>query len=165
VPNELKRREPKESPLRMLVEAAAYGFAIRKVWPTLKDHWVEAVRWFEASPLQFPATLDTVTLVGVAPKEYWRQCLSRTKAGAFPPEALPSSKAGAFPPEAWPPFWELVDALGKWFKIHFVAVEGKWDDTKGPEIIGAQVLELRSLTLNPAADTSDSGTVGRTVMY
>src|SRR5713226_5474778 len=28
VPNELKKREPVESPLRMLVEVAAYGFAI-----------------------------------------------------------------------------------------------------------------------------------------
>src|SRR5438552_10015057 len=40
VPNELKKRQANESPLRMLVEAAAYGFAIRKVWPNLREHWV-----------------------------------------------------------------------------------------------------------------------------
>jgi hypothetical protein len=38
VPNELKKRRACESPLRTLVEVAAYGFAIRKVWPTLKEH-------------------------------------------------------------------------------------------------------------------------------
>ena len=134
VPNELKGSESGDSPLRMVVEVAAYGFAIRKVWPNLKDCWVKAVRRFEGSPSQFPATLDKVTLVGVAPEKYWCRCLGQ----------LPGTKAGAFPSEAWPPFWELVDAFGKWFNIKFVAIEGRL-----PTITGARVLELRSLTLNP----------------
>ncbi|MDZ4801716.1 MAG: hypothetical protein SGI92_26465 [Bryobacteraceae bacterium] len=134
VPNELKKRRTNESPLRMLVEVAAYGFAIRKVWPTLKDHWIEAVSSFEGAPLQFPASLEKVTLVGVAPEEYWLRCLGR----------FPKTKAGTFPCEAWPPFWELVDAFGRWFDIHFVAVEGNWDDTRLPTITGARVLDLRS---------------------
>ncbi len=133
VPNELKKHNSNESPLRMLVEVAAYGFAIRKVWPKLRDHWVEAVRWFGGSPSEFPATLDKVTLVGVAPDEYWSSCLGL--------------HAGAFPSEAWPPFWKLVDALGRWFDIHFVAVEGSWDDAAElPTITGARVVELRSLS-------------------
>jgi len=137
VQNELKKRRTTESPLRMLVEVAAYGFAIQKVWPKLKDHWVEALSWFGGSPSQFPATSDRVTLVGVAPDEYWSSCLG-----------LPGTNAGAFPSEAWPPFWKLVDALGRWFDIHFVAInKGSWDDTKGsPKITGARVLELRSLS-------------------
>jgi hypothetical protein len=137
VPNELKRRESKESPLRMLVEVAAYGFAIRKVWPKLREHWVEALSWFEGFPSQFPTTLDKVTLVCVAPNEYWRRCLGQ-----------PGTDPGAFPSEAWPPFWKLVDALGKkGFDTHFVAVEGSWDDTAGqPTITGARVLERRSLS-------------------
>jgi hypothetical protein len=138
VPNELKKRKTNESPLRMLVEVAAYGFAIRKVWPNLKDCWVKAVRRFEESPSHFPAYLDKVTLVGVAPEEYWCRCLGR----------MPGIKAGAFPTGAWPPFWKLVDALGKkGFDIHFVAVQGSWDDAAGrPIITGARVLELRSLS-------------------
>jgi hypothetical protein len=53
VPNELKKRQTNESPLRMLVEAAAYGIAIRKVWPILREHWVEALSWFEGPPSQY----------------------------------------------------------------------------------------------------------------
>jgi hypothetical protein len=134
VPNELKKRRAAESPLRMLVEVAAYGFAIRKVWPKLRDDWIEAVSWIEASPLQFPPSLEKVTLIGVAPEEYWARCLGR----------FPKTRAGAFPSEAWPPFWELVDALGKWFNIHFVAVEGSWEDPGLPTITGARIVELRS---------------------
>jgi hypothetical protein len=134
VPNELKRREANESPLRMLVEVAAYGIAIRKVWRNLREHWVEALSWFEGSPSQFPTTLDKVTLVCVAPNEYWCRCLGQR--GTDP---------GAFPSEAWPPFWKLVDALGKkGFDTHFVAVEGSWNGQ--PTITGARVLELRSLS-------------------
>jgi hypothetical protein len=40
VPIELKKRKPVESPLRMLLEVATYGFAIRRVWPNLKDEWI-----------------------------------------------------------------------------------------------------------------------------
>jgi hypothetical protein len=77
VPNELKKRKTNESPLRMLVEVAAYGFAIRKVWPNLKDHWIKAVRRLGSSPSEFPETMDDrkVTLVGVAPEGYWRHSL------------------------------------------------------------------------------------------
>jgi hypothetical protein len=150
VPNELKKREPVESPLRMLVEVAAYGFAIQKVWPKLKDDWGKALCQVEGNSLPLPATLDKLTLVGVAPKEYWCQCLGR----------LPDVKKWKFPERAWPSFWKLVDAFGKWFDIHFVAIEGSWDDTKQlPKITGARVLELRSLTLSPAAHDPDSAIV------
>jgi hypothetical protein len=91
VPNELKKRKTNESPLRMLVEVAAYGFAIRKVWPNLKDCWVKAVRRFQGSPSQFPADLDKLTLVGVAPEQYWCQCLGllpKTKEGEIPLRGL-----------------------------------------------------------------------------
>jgi len=146
VPIELKKREANESPLRMLVEVAAYGFAIQKVWPNLKDCWVKAVRWFGVSPSQFSATLDRVTLVGVAPEEYWRQW-----------RGLSGTEEGKFPCEAWPPFWELVDRFGKWFDIHFVAVEGSCDKTaKRATIAGARILGLRSLTAKPPTDTPNS---------
>ncbi len=138
-PNELKKGKTNESPLRMPVEVAAYGFAIRKVWPNLKDSWVKAVRRFEGCPSRFPANLDKVTLVGVAPEEYWCRSLGR----------MPGTKVGAFPSEAWPPFWKLVDALKtKGFDIHFVTVEGDWNDAarRRPTITGARVLELRSLS-------------------
>jgi hypothetical protein len=43
VPNELKKRRTGDSPLRMLVEVAAYGFAIRKAWPKLREEWCTAI--------------------------------------------------------------------------------------------------------------------------
>jgi hypothetical protein len=142
VPNELKKRKTNESPLRMLVEVAAYGFALRKVWPNLKDCWASAMRRFQGSPSKFPTSLDKITLVGVAPEEYWCRCLG----------LLAGTREGKFPSEAWRPFWNLVDALGRWgFDIHFVAVEGSWDDNALlPTITGARLLELRSHTLKPA---------------
>ena len=134
VPNELKKREATESPLKMLVEVAAYGFAIRKVWPNLKDYWVTAVSPSGAPRAQFPASLDRVTLVGVAPREYWLRSLGQ----------WPGTKAGQFPAEAWPPFWELVDALGRWFNIHFVTVDGIWNNSALPILSSARVFDLRS---------------------
>jgi hypothetical protein len=131
VPNELKKRSTNESPLRMLVEVAAYGFAIREAWPRLKGEWYNAIG---ASSSLFPTSLDRVTLIGVAPEEYWSRCLGR----------LPKTKAGAFPAEAWPTFWELVGALRRCFDIHFVAVDGSWNDKGLPTIMGARVLDFQS---------------------
>lgn len=130
VPNELKSRK-NESPLRMLVEVAAYGFAVRKVWPSLRDHWAKHVSWLDGSRSHFPETLERVALIGVAPEQYWSSCLG----------LWPKSKAGRFPSEAWPPFWKLVDALGQWFDIHFVAVEGSLDDVGS---LSARIRDLRS---------------------
>ena len=134
VPNELKQRKSDESPLRMLVQVAAYGFALKKVWPNLKSHWAKAVSSLKGAPAHFPDTLDKVTLVCVAPEERWDSYLGRSS----------ETKAGAFPSEAWPPFWKLVDALGIYFDIHFVALEGEWDEEKQLTINGARVLDLRS---------------------
>jgi len=142
VPIELKKRAAVESPLRMLVEMAAYGFAIRKVWPKLKDCWMSAIQGLGESRSQLPETLDKVTLIGVAPEEYWCQCLG----------LLHESKRGKFPPEAWPSFWKLVDAFGTYFVIYFVAVRGVWnneDMRKLPTISCARVLDLRSISANP----------------
>jgi hypothetical protein len=94
------------------------------------------VSWF-GQP-QLPESPDWVTLIGVAPEEYWNRCLG----------LLSGTKQGQFPSGAWPPFWELIGALGRWFDIHFAAVEGTWDreQTGGsPTITGARLLNLRSL--------------------
>jgi hypothetical protein len=95
---------------------------------------VKAVSWFGGSTKQFPENLDKVTLVGVAPEEYWLRCLAR----------WPKTKAGAFPSEAWPPFWKLVDEFGRWFDIHFAQIDGGWDNTGLPILTGARLLDLRS---------------------
>ncbi len=134
VPNELKRQgaSAEESPLRLLVELAAYGFAILEDWPNFKEAWWQHVEGFGASRPKFQFSLARLCLVGVAPGEYWR---SRT--------GLPGADSCAFPQEAWEPLNELVNALGKWFDIHFAEVLGAWvDDRTLPVIDGAQEIQL-----------------------
>jgi len=146
VPIELKKRKPEESPLRMLVEVAAYGFAIRKVWPNLKPYWIEALGFPRSRSLQLPETLDKVTLICLAPEEYWCWCLG----------LLPGHKNLMFPIDAWPSFWRLIDGLGAWFDIHFAAVEGRWIiKSELPEIFSARLLDLRLITSSPAAANSE----------
>ena len=147
VPNELKRRDSRDSPLRMLVQVAAYGFAVLEAWPNLRGEWVKASRRFVEAPLEFPPKLERLSLVGVAPKKYWLRCLGQ----------VPGTEEGKFPSEAWPPFWKLVEALRKWFDIYFVELDGTWNDTaKPPTITGARVLDLQSVTSNSTADSCDS---------
>jgi hypothetical protein len=58
-----------ESPAHMLVEAAAYGVAVRKAWrECLRDEWAKAVG-MEVSSL--PEELPACQLVCAAPAEYW----------------------------------------------------------------------------------------------
>ncbi len=144
VPIELKKAKTDDSPLRMVVEVAAYGFAILKVWPNLREHWAKAL---SISQSNLREELERVTLVCVAPKEYWCSCMGR-----------PGMDPGAFPTEAWPCFWHLVDRLKPWFDIHFAALHdsGNYDETGKPEINRAEELNLRSLTMNSAVGTSDS---------
>jgi len=143
VPIELKKAKTYDSPLRMVVEVAAYGFAIQKVWPNLREHWAKALSVAES---QLPEKLERVTLVCVAPEAYWHSCTG-----------LHRTIPGAFPAEAWPCFWHLVDHLKPWFEIHFVALEGILDDGGGlPTITGAHELDLRSLTMKSATGNPDS---------
>ena len=127
----------------MLLEVAAYGLAIRKVWPNLKEHWAEALSWFGGSPSRFPAHLDNLTLICAAPPEYWCRCLG-----------LRPQKNGKFPVIAWLPFWKLVAALAtKGLEVQFVVLGGSCDKSaQQATITHARVLELRSLTLDPSAD-------------
>ena len=147
VPIELKKAVTYDSPLKMVVEVAAYGFAIIEAWPNLKDEWVKASRRFVESPAEFPPKLERLTLLGAAPDEYWNRYLGRR----------PETKAGKFPTQAWPCFWHLVDRLKPWFDIHFVALDGALKHrVKLPTITGARELDLQSLTMKLAADTPDS---------
>ncbi len=65
---ELKKRPPADSPFLMVVEAIAYGVALRHAWN--RGHFAEA---WEAAGLVTPANrpLGTIELFGIAPTEYW----------------------------------------------------------------------------------------------
>jgi len=138
VPNELKKRASSDSPLRMLIEVAAYGFALHEVWPLLRADWEQCMeRRFGHCP-EMPVDLDDkIRLIGVAPAEYWDACLG----------CNPKSRARRVPAQAWAPFWQLVDKLADFFDVHFAVVHGTWEgNDRLPAVSGATLLDLRERT-------------------
>lgn len=68
---ELKAENSSEGPARMLVQAAAYGVALRKAWPAgLRMEWESAVGAIPEGP-SLPTDLTVCELVCAAPAEYW----------------------------------------------------------------------------------------------
>ena len=79
---ELKAGQSKESPLRMLLEAASYAIALRKIWSTpaaassacFRDEWCEALNDAGIESADVKADpLAVCTIVCLAPEAYWRQ--------------------------------------------------------------------------------------------
>jgi hypothetical protein len=138
VPNELKMRTSSDSPLRMLIEVAAYGFALRAAWPELRADWESCMSGRFGHCPEMPAELDDkIHLVGVAPVEYWEACLGRD----------PNIRARRVPHRAWGPFWQLVDKFAEYFETHFAAVHGTWEgDDCLPTVSGATPFDLRAET-------------------
>jgi hypothetical protein len=66
---ELKKGANREPPLRALLEAAAYGVALRKVWPEFRPELIERLKghgeWL------IPIEIEQVLLVVAAPGSYW----------------------------------------------------------------------------------------------
>jgi len=70
---ELKTDKSKESPLRALVEAVAYGIALRKNWNSpekskFREEWNFGLP-SDACPC--PGKLKKITLICIAPSDYW----------------------------------------------------------------------------------------------
>ena len=96
---ELKAPSSQESPAQMLVQATAYGVAIRKAWPScLRAEWAGALKLPQDS---LPGELDRCDLVCAAPSEYWANWVGDT-----PPARTVSS-------DAWAAIAELRKALAK----------------------------------------------------
>ncbi len=99
---ELKRGGALDTPLRMIVEAAAYGVAIRKLWNTpASKFWIE---WSQGLKSRFadaevPSQLGPLTLICAAPKEYWARCVGH------------QGSRGAVNPEGWRSIGKLVGAF------------------------------------------------------
>ncbi len=126
VVNEVKSRESRDTPLRMLVEMTAYGLAIREGWTQLKADWETAMNGRFGKQIVLPDKLLRMTLIGIAPEEYWDRFRGKS-------------------PKDWSSYWRLVDALTADFDICFAVVDGSWNDPL-PQVTGARVLNLRELT-------------------
>jgi hypothetical protein len=135
--NEVKKRQTTDSVLRTLIEMCAYGVALQEVWPKLKPEWELAMRARFSENLHLPDRLDSPSLIGVAPQDYWNRQLGLSA----------DAPRGRVPKGAWPAFWALVDAFRAHFDINFAIVEGTWrEEDSGPEVTGARLLDLRAET-------------------
>jgi hypothetical protein len=105
-----------ETPLRMVLEAAAYGVALRRNWKTFRPQLLEFLNKISFDPAvisRIPAQLSTVRLVGIAPAEYWTDWLPVT------PKGMTVS------PAAWEAFRRLLDALQReHFPTAFASIGG-----------------------------------------
>ena len=78
------RTETPESPLRMVLEAAAYAVSLRKNWKQFRVEWCSLLEGLETSQEvidQIPAELTTVPLAAAAPASFWMDWLPYTSKG------------------------------------------------------------------------------------
>jgi hypothetical protein len=110
------RTKNSESPLRIVLEAAAYAVALRHNWRTFQPqlvHYLQTINFQPEIISKMPSQLSTVRLVGIAPVEYWVDWLPITPKGK---EVTPS---------AWEAFRGLLDAFQREnLPTSFVSVDG-----------------------------------------
>ena len=114
---ELKKGSADDTLLRVLIEVAAYGLAVRKSWKdALRNEWCEALRTLEIKA-EAPAEWEKCRLICAAPKRFWNRQLGLL------------GSAGVIRPSAWRPFFALVDAFGRHgLTFEFVSVDFKGYD-------------------------------------
>ena len=119
---EMKAPSSQESPAQMLVQATAYGVAVRKAWPScLRAEWAEALK----IPLDsLPEELERCELVCVAPAEYWENWV-----GDSPLARTVSS-------DAWAAIAELRQSLAKsGYTSSFVRLNHEGDELMNISVV------------------------------
>ena len=118
-----------ETPLRMVLEAAAYAVALRKNWNIrFRDEFIARVGALGIPPDSVPKKLNKVFLVAIAPAGYWLEWLPYTEKG----RSKVLSKAT----------WQAFNRLLKQFRHHhlpvsFVSISGS---PQFPDSLAAQPL-------------------------
>jgi Holliday junction resolvase-like predicted endonuclease len=108
--------------LRALLEAAAYGIALKKVWPLINKQWEDAAKrlGIEVTP---SLHLLSCPLAIIAPSDYWENCIG---------SAAQKRKSGQILPDAWRPFHQLVSALAqRGLPATFLEIESAGIDDNG----------------------------------
>ncbi len=127
-----------ESPLRIVLEAAAYAVALRANWSNFREEFVDRLTQLPVSReviSGIPDELHEVRLVGAAPAGYWLDWLPVTEKG----RTISNS--------TWQSFSSLLDALGKaGFPTSFVSLSG---DSDQPDTLAAQPLVKFPLLSKP----------------
>lgn len=118
-----------ESPLRMVLEAAAYAIALRQNWDRFRPEFVQQLKTLELPQKtieKVPQKLSTVRLVGAAPASYWIDWLPITDKG----ENVPA--------DAWRAFALLLKKFEEsGFPVSFASLSG---DIESPESLAVQPL-------------------------
>jgi len=131
---ELKRPDAHDvTPAEMLVQAAAYGLALRKAWTEgFARQWYEVVsaRYGFRAPPSIGAA-PVVHLVGAAPTEYWQNWIGDT------------SKARQVSADAWSQVSALVAALGeRGLPATFVEVQHEGlSDGNSPQNLACRLID------------------------
>jgi len=124
----LGRTEGSETPLRIVLEAAAYAIALRKNWDVFRTEFVGRLKQLTvpASTIErVPSSLTQVGLVCAAPASFWIDWLPVTDKGC-----------SEFLPEAWRAFTLLLNAFEKkQLPVSFVSISG---DAAIPGSLAAQ---------------------------
>lgn len=109
---ELKAGNSNETPAAILVQAAAYGIALKKAWTRFRAEWQQEIgRRFPGLLVSTPALLEPCELVCAAPEEYWKEWLGKRP------------RARAVRPGSGGALRELQDALaGRGLPSRFVNV-------------------------------------------
>lgn len=119
-----------ESPLRMVLEAAAYAIALRRNWDRFRQEFVQQLKTLalpDSIVTQVPRKLSTIRLVGAAPAGYWLDWLPVTAKGL------------TVTADTWRAFAELLakfDEAG--LPVSFASLSG---DIESPESLAVQPLE------------------------
>lgn len=67
---------PNDTPAKMLVQAGAYGIAIREAWKVFEPQWTARIAGLAPCPFQLEP--DCIPLVCAAPTDYWDQWIGDT---------------------------------------------------------------------------------------
>ncbi len=112
-----------ESPLRMVLEAAAYAIAIQKNWGQFRNELVTHMKTLdmdESSWSKLPDELTSVRLVGAAPAAYWIDWLPVTPKGK------------TVKPDDWQRFQNLLSRFETAkMPVSFVSISGDIDVSGG----------------------------------
>lgn len=105
-----------ETPLRMVLEAAAYAIALRKNWDLFRTEWIARLRGLDIPDqvtAQMPLKLEKVPLVAAAPASFWIDWLPVTEKGL------------TIAPETWESFRALLGEFEKAnLTVSFVSISG-----------------------------------------
>lgn len=115
------RTETPETPLRMVLEAAAYAIALRRNWELFRVEWCSLLQELNVSAEvvnQVPIELTNVPLVAAAPASFWMEWLPYTSKG----QSM----------SRWDGFRELLSGLEQaGLPVQFLSVSGDYSRPSG----------------------------------